>query len=254
MRGNRVKEKLKRGDVAIAVGGHSNTSDTIDFLGPLGFDGIWLEGEHGSVTWRGVGDLSRACDLWGMSSLARLHQNDPGVITRTLDLGVNSIVVPHVSTRAEAEQVVESAFFAPVGRRGIFEGRRSYGASGASDFYRQANLETLVIVLIEEIQAVENLDEILAVDHIDVFFVAPGDLAQTMGMVGKQRSPKVEAVVEEAIQQIVASGRTAGALGYEDKLQHYSDLGVRFFLTFYDRWFKEAARGYLNRVASVRPG
>ena len=51
MRGNRVKEKLNKGEVAIAVGGHSNTSDTIDFLGPLGFDGIWLEGEHGSVSW-----------------------------------------------------------------------------------------------------------------------------------------------------------------------------------------------------------
>ena len=89
MRGNRVKEKLNKGEVAIAVGGHSNTGDTIDFLGPLGFDGIWLEGEHGSVSWGGIGDLSRACDLWGMASVARLHQNDPGVITRILDLGVN---------------------------------------------------------------------------------------------------------------------------------------------------------------------
>jgi len=146
MRGNRVKEKLNKGEVAIAVGGHSNTSDTIDFMGPLGFDGIWLEGEHGSVSWGGIGDLSRACDLWGMASVARLHQNDPGVITRVLDLGVNGIVVPHVSSRAEAERVVESAYFAPVGRRGIFSGRRSYGAS---DFHARANLETLVIVLID---------------------------------------------------------------------------------------------------------
>ncbi len=251
MRGNRVKEKLNKGEVAIAVGGHSNTSDTIDFLGPMGFDGIWLEGEHGSVTWSQIGDLSRACDLWRMTSVARLHQNDPGVITRTLDLGANAIVVPHVSTRAEAERVVESAYFSPVGRRGIFSGRRSYGGS---DYIGQANLETLVIVLIEEMQAVENLDEILSVDHIDVFFVAPGDLAQTMGMAGRHRDPKVEAVVEGAMRQIAASGRTAGALGYEDKLQHYYDLGVRFFLTNYNAWIEEAGRAYLDKVAAVRPG
>lgn len=251
MRGNRVKEKLNKGEVAVAVGGHSNTGDTIDFLGPLGFDGIWLEGEHGSVSWGGIGDLSRACDLWGMASVARLHQNDPGVITRVLDLGANGIVVPHVSTRAEAERVVESAFFAPAGRRGIFAGRRSYGGS---DYYEQANTETLVIVLIEEMQAVENLDQILSVDHIDVFFVAPGDLAQTMGMAGKHRDPKVEAVVEGAFRQIVASGRTPGALGYEDKLQHYHDLGVRFFLANYNAWLEEAGRAYLDRVAAVRPG
>ncbi len=250
MRGNRLKEKLNQGGMAIAVGGHSNTSDTIDFLGPLGFDGIWLEGEHGSVSWSQIGDLSRACDLWGMTSVARLHVNHPGVITRTLDLGVNGIVVPHVSTRAEAEQVVEAAFFAPVGKRGIFSGRRSYGGS---DFFQHANLETLVIVLIEEIKAVENLTSILSVDHIDVFFVAPGDLAQTMGMVGKHRDPKVEAVVEDAIRQIVASGRTAGALGYEDKLQEYFDLGVRFFLTNYNAWLQQGAREYLARAASVAP-
>lgn len=250
MRGNRVKERLSRGEAAIAVGGHSNSSDTIDFLGPLGFDGIWLEGEHGSVGWSQIGDLSRACDLWGMTSVARLHVNDPGVITRTLDLGANGIVVPHVSTRAEAERVVESAFFAPVGRRGIFSGRRSYGSS---DFFQNANRETLVVVLIEEIQAVENLASILSVDHIDVFFVAPGDLAQTMGMVGRHRDPKVEAVVEDAIRQIVASGRTAGALGYEDKLQDYFDLGVRFFLTNYNAWLEQGAREYLARVDSASP-
>ena len=124
----------------------------------------------------------------------------------------------------------------------------------APTFFGEANLETLVIVLIEEIRAVENLAEILSVDHIDVFFVAPGDLAQTMGMVGKHRDPKVEAVVEGAIRQIVAAGRTAGALGYEDKLQDYFDLGVRFFLTSYNAWLQEGARAYLDRAASVRPG
>ena len=123
MRGNRVKEKLNKGEVAIAVGGHSNTGDTIDFLGPLGFDGIWLEGEHGSVSWGGIGDLSRACDLWGMASVARLHQNDPGVITRVLDLGVNGIVVPHVSSRAEAERGGGVGLFRAGGKAGHLLGQ-----------------------------------------------------------------------------------------------------------------------------------
>lgn len=249
MRGNRVKEKLTSGGTTIAVGGHSNTSDTIDFLGPLGFDGIWLEGEHGSVTWDNLGDLSRACDLWGLSSITRVQTNEPGLITRTLDLGVNGIVVPHVSTKAEAIQVVEAAFFAPVGRRGIFSSRRSYGES---EFFQHANQDTLVIVLIEELKAIENLASILSVDYIDVFFVAPGDLAQTMGMLGQHTDPKVETVVEDAIRQIVAAGRTAGALGSEDNLQPYYDLGVRFFLTNYNAWIQTGAQDYLGQARSLK--
>ena len=253
MRGNRVKEKLNRGETVFVVGGHSNTSDTIDFLGPSGFDGIWLEGEHGPINWNLLGDLSRACDLWGMTSIARLHQNDPGVITRVLDLGANGIVMPHVSTKAEAEQVVQSAFFAPIGGRGMFSGRRSYGGS---QFFENANKEPLVIVLIEEMKAIENLSSILTVDNIDVFFVAPADLAQTMGMIGKHYDPIVEKVVEDALQQIVASGRTAGALtlNHGERMQRYFDLGVRFFLSFYDSWLQKTAQEYLSNAKLISNG
>src|SRR5688500_11309839 len=109
MRGNRAKEKLQAGQIAVALSGHSISSDTIDFCGQLGFDGFWIEGEHGAVTWDQIGDMSRACDLWGISSIMRVHSHEPGVITRALDRGVNGIVVPHVNTRAQAEQIVKAA-------------------------------------------------------------------------------------------------------------------------------------------------
>src|SRR5262249_43816344 len=78
----------------------------------------------------------------------------------------------------EAEQAAKSAKYGPMGYRGMASGRQSYGVT---DYYRKANEETLVVVLIEEIKAVGNLQDILTVDQIDGFFVAPSDLAQTMG-------------------------------------------------------------------------
>ena len=248
MRSNRVKEKLEAGQIATVISSPANSGDMIDFLGPLGFDGFWLEGEHGSVTWSEIGDLSRACDLWGISSVMRIIDSTPGRITRTLDCGVNGLIIPHVNTKTQAEQVVQAARFAPIGMRGIFGGRRSYGQP---DFFEKANDEILLGVMIEEMQAVENLDEILAVDHIDFFFVAPGDLAQTMGLIGQMWSEEVQAVVDDAIKQIVAAGRVAGTIGRPDKLEHYTNLGARFFTLGINEWVQEGAMQYLTKIAGL---
>ena len=98
MRENRVKAKLNRGEVSVVLSGHM-TPDIVDWLGPLGFDGVWIEGEHGPVDYKDIPDLTRAADIWGMTSVVRVNQNVSGVIYRTLDVGAQGIVVPHVNTR-----------------------------------------------------------------------------------------------------------------------------------------------------------
>ena len=244
MRENRVKRQLQAGQTAIAVSGHHN-ADMIDFLGQFGFDGVWLEGEHGPVDWDAIGDMSRACDLWGMASVTRVNNNDPGTIMRALDRGTMGIVVPHVNTREAAEQAMKSAKYAPVGYRGMFGGRQSFGVP---DYFRHANDQTLIVVLIEEIEAVNNLAEILAVDDIDVFFVAPADLAQTMGHIGNHTHPDVQATIDKALAQIVAAGKTAGTLATDDNVERYRDAGVRFFLTGWTNWVSQGAKAFLQKV------
>ena len=241
MPGNlQLKQRLRQGKAVTVVGGHHN-SDMIDFLGQFGFDGVWIECEHGPVSWEQIGDMSRACDLWNMASIVRVPTNEPWVITRTLDRGASGIVVPHVSTKAEAEQVVQSAKFGPIGLRGMFGSRRSYAVS---DYFQKANEETTVVILIEEMEAIQNLAAILTVDNIDGFFVAPSDLAQTMGYVGQPNHPEVRAVIDDAIRQIVGAGRTAGALVTDENVDHYYELGARFFLTQWTNWVAQGARNF----------
>jgi len=249
MRDNRIKTKLKAGGIATIIGGHNNSTHTIDFFGPLGFDGFWLEGEHGTVTWDQIDDMARACDLWGMTSVLRVYSDEPWVITRALDRGVNGIVVPHVNTKTQAENIVRSAKFAPIGRRGIYPSRRSYGDP---DYFERANDEITIVVLIEEMRAVENLAEILTVDHIDAFFVAAGDLSQTMGYVMQMEHPKVLEVVDRAIRQIVDAGRVAGALAIDDRmLERNLNSGARLFLNSYDAWLRKSAQSCLERLAAL---
>jgi 2-keto-3-deoxy-L-rhamnonate aldolase RhmA len=246
MRDIQIKQRLRAGQPVVAIAGHHDT-EMVDFLGQFGLDAVWIEAEHGPVTWERIGDYTRACDLWNMASIVRVMANEPHLIARTLDRGASGICVPHVSTRDEAARVVQAAKFGPIGLRGMWSSRRSYGTT---DYFQWANDESFVIVLIEEVEAIENLAEILTVDDIDVFFVAPSDLAQTMGYVGQPNHPEVRAVIDRALEQIVAAGRAAGMVGTEETLDHNLAMGARFFQWSWTNWVARGARDLRARLDS----
>jgi 2-keto-3-deoxy-L-rhamnonate aldolase RhmA len=244
IRPNRVKDKLNAGQIATILSG-TNDPDLIDQLCTLDVDGIWLEGEHGAVDYADLGNLTRACDLWSKTSVVRVMDNDYATIYRTLDRGAQGIVVPHVNTRAEAEAAVEAAKFAPVGKRGMFTSRQGFGVE---DYLKTANDQSMLIVLIEDIAAVHNLDEILKVDHIDVFFVAPNDLATSMGKIGDMGHKDVQQVIDSAIVRIVESGRSAGMLVNLDNVERYTQMGVRCLMTSLFPWIQGGAKQLMERA------
>lgn len=245
MRPNRIKQKLAAGETAYVIGG-LGSSEEIDQFGSIGFDGAWLEAEHGSVDFADIPDLTRACDIWGMTSILRVNQNVQSIIYRGLDRGVQGIVVPHVNTREEAENVVAGGKFAPIGQRGLFVSRQGYGVP---DYFEAANDQILLMVLIEDIVAVRNLDEILKVDHIDVFFVAPSDLAASMGLIGQLDHPEVQKTIDYALARIQEGGRVAGTLARNDTIARYTAAGVRLFLTNAGPWIEAGAKEFMRRGA-----
>lgn len=241
LRKNGIKQRLAAGQVATVVTGITHPDD-IDAFGPAaaaaGVDGIWLEGEHGPVDAAELGNLTRACDLWGLTSVVRVNHNHQGLIYRTLDRGAQAVVVPHVNTRAQAENVVAGGKFAPLGWRGLYTSRQYYGVEG---YLRRANDETCLIVLIEDIAAHANLDQILEVEQIDVFFVAQNDFAASMGHIGDLKHPAVRAKIEDSIRRITAAGKVAGTLAFNDDVARYVDMGVRLVLTSTMGWLQAGA-------------
>ncbi len=248
IRPNKVKRLLARGESALIASGFDN-GDQIDAFGPNGFDGVWLEGEHGPVDAAEIGDLTRACDIWGMTSVVRVNRNDQNLIYRTFDRGAQGICVPHVNTREEAENVVAGGKFAPIGQRGLFTSRQGYDVP---NYLEVANDETLLIILIEDIVAVNNLDEILKVDHIDVFFVAPSDLAASMGLIGQVQTEKVQSTIDGALRQIVDSGRTAGTMCPDASWAgKYTEAGVQCLLTPSGPWVAAGAKQFRQNVEAA---
>lgn len=241
-----LRARLLGGEVVGVVSGHHST-DMVDWMGQFRPDAIWMECEHGPGNWEEIGDFSRACDLWGCASIVRVMSGDAATITRTLDRGASGVVVPHVNTREQAQSVATACRFGPLGLRGMFGSRRSYGVSNP---LKDANEEIVMIVLIEEAEAIANLDEILKVDGIDVFFVAPSDLAQTMGHPGNPAHPEVQATIDSALVKIRDAGRVPGTLVTDSNRDRYLDLGVRFVMTSWLPWVQSGLRSFQDSLAA----
>ena len=135
--------------------------------------------------------------------------------------------------------------FAPIGERGMFGSRQSYGVD---NYFAEANDQSLLVVLIEDIVAVNNLDEILEVDNIDVFFVAPSDLAQSMGYIGQLGHPEVTSTIDGALEKIAASGRTPGALASDANVEAYIEKGVKFMMTGWTAWAQAGAEAFKQKL------
>ncbi|MCL0028916.1 aldolase/citrate lyase family protein [Dehalococcoidia bacterium] len=234
--------------MATVASGHT-TSDMVEMVGMMGFDGVWIETEHGPLDFADIPDLTRAADLWGLTSIVRVNQNVPGVIYRTFDVGAQGVVVPHINTAEEARAVVNAGKFAPLGARGIYTSRQGWGVT---DYIGRANDVTLLVVLIEDIVAIDNLTEILTVDNIDVFFVAPGDLAQSMGLVDQVGDSLVQEAMDRAFEQIHAAGRVSGTLVNDTNLEASLEKGIQFMLVGWQGWAAAGSKAFHDKVESAR--
>lgn len=245
---NKAKQRLAAGEVLTLVMG-DYSPDTAELLAFCGVDILWGEMEDGVTSWRDIGDYSRAADLWGACFMVRVTRNDPTLIGRALACGAGGIMVPHVNTADEARAVVRAAYYGPKGMRGMAGGRRSIGAT---DYHREANDNVLTAILLEDIAMVPHLPEMVQVDGIDVFYVAPGDLSQSMGLTGQTDHPDVRAVVDASIATIVGAGKVAGALVNDANIDKALAQGVRFIGTSWEPWLTSAAGRFTERAHAGR--
>lgn len=251
MQTNKLKQKLASGQRVTVVAPFGSSAGLVEALGYMGFDGVFLDGEHGSAGWEAIEDMVRAAEVAGYSSIVRVEHNDAATITRALDRGAGGVQIPHINTAAEALAAVQHAKYAPIGHRGWSGGRAALGVD-ASTFAQHANEQTVVAVMLEETEALDNLDEILRVEHIDVFFVAPGDLAQSMGLPGQTGDQRVRTAMDDALRRIRQAGRVSGTLTSPAQLDHHLELGVQFLYVGLNALLEPGAREFVRRAALER--
>jgi 4-hydroxy-2-oxoheptanedioate aldolase len=244
MRHNRAKEKLAAGKPISVVAPGYTSAGLVELVGRLGFDAVFLDCEHGSAGWEEVENMVRAAELTDVTPIVRVQSHDPSTITRALDRGAGGVQVPHINTRAQAEAAVRAAKFAPLGHRGYAGGRAAFGVQGS--FTNHANDETMLIAMLEEVEALTNLDDILQVEQIDAFFIAPGDLAQSMGYPGQMNHPDVQTAIRDAVRRVRAAGRAPGVLTTDGaSARRYLDLGALFIYVALASLLQPGTRDFL---------
>jgi len=207
---NRVLEAIAQGRIARGYQINFAAPEVIEILGPLDFDFVWIDGEHGAIGLRDLENLCRAAELVRATVIARVPDIRASTVLGYLDRGVNGIVGPHIATGDDAQRLVDACYFGPRGTRS-FGGNRGcrydYGIDDKAEYYRQCNDDMLVCALLEDAGVSEALDDILAVDGIDYFHIGANDFAQGLGYPGESARAEVTAEMDAVYQRIRAAGR-----------------------------------------------
>tara|TARA_A100001037_G_scaffold153346_1_gene138466 strand:- start:882 stop:1655 length:774 start_codon:yes stop_codon:yes gene_type:complete len=212
MRVNTTKNKLSEGFPVFGPIINEYSPGMVEIFGALDYDFVMIDCEHGSMNVAQVENMVRASESFGITPIARIPDHNDATILRFLDRGVQGIIVPHVNTRSQAESISRAARYYPEGHRGVGGGRsHNYGVGlSRSESTSGLNSNLLVIPMIEEVEAVQNVDEIASVEGVDILHVAPGDLAQSMGNASVD---EVRNVMDEVIPKIKTSGKWSGVGG-----------------------------------------
>jgi 4-hydroxy-2-oxoheptanedioate aldolase len=208
---------------------------TVEIAGLSGYDFVIIDTEHGPADIETVENMLRAASMHGMAGLVRVPDNSVASIQRVLDAGADGILVPHVASAAIAKDVVDRALFTPQGRRGVALARSSaYGIGDAKAYYATRNQHTVVIVMIEDAEALPVVDEILAVPGIDAVFIGPGDLSSSLGYPGEPNHPAVQAEVSRinaAAKRVGLAVATVGRTAADVRRLEGDGIGMVCFNT-----------------------
>jgi len=194
-----LKEKIKGGKLTLGSWITIGNSAVAEILAKAGFDWLAIDMEHTAINVDQCADLIRVIDLCGVAPFVRVGANDSLLIKQAMDAGAHGVIVPMVNSKEEAERAVESVKYPPVGKRGVGLARAQGYGTTFIEYKDWAANESIVIVQIEHIDAVNNLEEIFSVEGVDAFIVGPYDLSGSLGVPGDFEDKKVE----EALDKIV---------------------------------------------------
>jgi 2-dehydro-3-deoxyglucarate aldolase len=181
-----------------------------EILAMAGYEWVVVETEHTAIDVSEVLRLIIAIEQRGVVPLVRLAWNDPIQAKAVLDSGAAGVLVPMVNTRADAELAVKMTKYPPLGFRGIGLARAQGYGEHFDEYVRHANDDTLVIVIIEHKDAVENIDQILSVPGIDGTFIGPYDLSMSLGIPGQLDHPLSIAAKKRVLEATLAHGLVPG--------------------------------------------
>jgi len=210
VRENRILKAMREGRKAYGYNLVFPSPWVVEVLGYEDFDFVWIDGEHGPWGLDQIEDVCRVAAQVGVTPVARVPDIGSSTILRYLDRGVQGIMGPHISTKADAEQLVKACYFGP-------DGDRSFGGNRGTEYdfipsdekvqyYKDSNDNMLVGALLEDKAVIDELDGILEVKGIDYMSIGHNDFAQSIGYPGDSDNPAVQDQMNRIYDRIRAAG------------------------------------------------
>ncbi len=253
----RLKQALADGKLVRVFGvGQLCAPKLIEIIGAHGgWDAVWLDQEHTGLTIQQIEDGVRAARAVGIDTFVRLAPTDYATVMRPLEAGAGGIMAAQVQTYEQAADVVRWAKFHPQGMRGVngsgVDGR--WGTMKMRDYLRQANEETFLAIQIEHIDAVNVVDKIASIENIDILFIGPADLSQSMGIVAEWNHPDLWRAIERVAKAARDHGIHWAILPPNPEHgQRCVELGCRMLSIGFDMWaVQRGLKSFLEEYGQV---
>ena len=253
---NRFKIALLEGRTQIGLWLAMAEPYTASLVGHAGFDWLVIDAEHGPNDVRSILAQLQALEGSSAAVVVRPPMGEKWLIKQLLDIGAQTLLIPMVDTVEQADALVRAVRYPPAGERGMGAAiARASRFNTICGYVEHANENICLLVQAETRTAMANLDQIAAVDGVDGIFIGPNDLAADMGFRGQTHAPEVQAAVEDGISRIIAAGKPAGILTFDEALnRRYLELGATFVAVGADVTEFMAALRTLGRRYGLAPG
>jgi len=228
---NSLKRILNEGEIALGPFLKFTDPAAVEIMGFAGFDFVIIDTEHGPISMQSAQNMIRAAETVNITPIIRVANNDESLILRALDIGAQGVEIPQINCKFDALRAVKSVKYSPQGERGVCRYVRAanYSSMDKFKYFKSANEETMIIAHIEGIEGINNLDEILSVPGIDVIFIGPYDLSQSLGIPGQVNHPLVTEKMKEVVSKCKINKVSVGTFADDIKTaKSWISLGVQY--------------------------
>jgi 4-hydroxy-2-oxoheptanedioate aldolase len=230
-RRSRLLEKLRRGELTSLLKLNLADPRVVEIAGLCGADGVWLCTEHVPSDWLNLENQIRAARVHDVDTLVRVGRGSYSDYIRPIEADATGIIVPHVSSAAEARQVVDWVRAHPIGRRAIDGGNidGQFCLLPIDEYIHHINTERIIVLQIESPEALANVDKIAAVSGFDMLLFGPGDFSHRIGKPGKLDDPQVVAARKRVAAAARARGKFAMTAGLIAPFEQLVEEGYQVF-------------------------
>jgi len=228
---NHLKEALQDGKVVFGPFLKFTDPAAVEIMGFAGFDFVIIDTEHGPISIETAQNMIRAAESVNITPIIRVVNNDEAFILRALDIGAQGVEIPQINSKSDAVRAVKSVKYSPQGERGVCRYVRAanYSSMDKFKYFESANKETMIIAHIEGVGGINNLDEILSVSGIDVIFIGPYDLSQSLGITGEVNHPLVTEKMKKVILKCKENKVAVGTFADDVEIaKSWISLGVQY--------------------------